>query len=162
MAQPADRPRAPWFRAGPDLGTRVSDADRAQVADRLARHFADGRLDQAELDERVTRAMTAKTVGDLQGLFDDLPGERPGGIRAETPDPGPGRVPGMPPGAGRAARRRRGPGRGLVRTLLIVVLVLVAANIAWHALGWMMPLVWVAVIVAIIMLVSKRARRLNG
>jgi DUF1707 SHOCT-like domain len=61
---------AAW-RAGPDL--RVSDAERAEVADRLSRHFSDGRLDQAEFDERLGRAMSAKTQSDLHGLFTDLP-----------------------------------------------------------------------------------------
>jgi Domain of unknown function (DUF1707) len=64
-----------WMRRGGyahhDL--RVSDAERAEVADRLAKHYSDGRLDQAEFDERVDQAMRAKTRSDLNGLFDDLP-----------------------------------------------------------------------------------------
>src|SRR5580693_10186965 len=70
------RPRgfAPLFR-GPysDQHLRVSDAERQAVADRLGEHFAEGRLDQAEFDERAGRAMSAKTRADLSGLFDDLP-----------------------------------------------------------------------------------------
>lgn len=61
---------AGWW-AGPDM--RVSDAERAEVADRLSKHFSDGRLDQAEFDERLGRAMSAKTQSDLHGLFTDLP-----------------------------------------------------------------------------------------
>ena len=63
-----------WF-AGPaqDQHMRVSDAERQAVADRLAEHFSSGRLDQAEFDDRVGRAMSAKTRADLNGLFDDLP-----------------------------------------------------------------------------------------
>jgi hypothetical protein len=159
MTQTTDRQRPPWFRIGPDLNMRVSDADRAEVADRLARHFGDGRLDQAEFDERVSRAMAAKTAADFQGLFDDLPdlpGDSPNGVPSGT-----AKAPGTPPpAAGYTARRRRGPLRGPVRALLIVVLVLVAANIAWHALmGWITPLVWLAAIVAVIVLVTRRARR---
>src|SRR5260370_965845 len=64
-----------WMRRGSyahrDL--RVSDAERAEVADRLSKHYSDGRLDQAEFDERVDQAMRAKTQSDLSGLFDDLP-----------------------------------------------------------------------------------------
>jgi hypothetical protein len=155
MTQATDRQRPPWFRIGPDLNMRVSDADRTEVADRLARHFGDGRLDQAEFDERVSRAMAAKTAADLQGLFDDLP-ELPG----DSPDGVP-KAPGTPPlGAGYAARRRRGPLRGPVRTLLIVAGVLVAVNIAWHALlGWMTPLVWLAAVAAVIVLATRRKRR---
>src|SRR5579863_3259887 len=70
------RPRgfSPLFR-GPysDQHLRVSDAERQTVTDRLAEHFADGRLDQAEFDDRVGRAMNAKTRADLSGLFSDLP-----------------------------------------------------------------------------------------
>ncbi len=63
-----------WF-AGPaqDQHMRVSDAERQAVTDRLAEHFSSGRLDQAEFDDRVGRAMSAKTRADLNGLFDDLP-----------------------------------------------------------------------------------------
>ena len=71
----------PWARdfqsmfGGPasDQHMRVSDAERQAVADRLAEHFSSGRLDQEEFDERVSRAMGAKTRADLNGLFDDLP-----------------------------------------------------------------------------------------
>ena len=52
---------------------RVSDAERHEVAERLSRHFADGRLDQNEFDLRLGRATGAVTRGDLDGLFDDLP-----------------------------------------------------------------------------------------
>jgi GntR family transcriptional regulator len=56
-----------------DQHLRVSDAERGAVADRLAEHFAAGRLDQAEFDDRAGRAMSAKTRADLSGLFADLP-----------------------------------------------------------------------------------------
>src|SRR5437868_2080184 len=56
-----------------DQHMRVSDAERQAVTDRLAEHFAAGRLDQAEFDDRAGRAMSAKTRADLSGLFADLP-----------------------------------------------------------------------------------------
>jgi hypothetical protein len=56
---------------------RVSDAERAAVADRLAKHYADGRLDQAEFDRRMDQAMRAATQADLNGLFTDLPATEP-------------------------------------------------------------------------------------
>ena len=65
-----------WARgsAGPaNPQMRISDADRAEVADRLSKHYSDGRLDQAEFNERLDRAMNAKTQADLTGLFADLP-----------------------------------------------------------------------------------------
>jgi hypothetical protein len=62
-------------RPGPSDGRnlRVSDLERADVADTLSRHFAEGRLDQAEFKVRLDRAMGAVTRGDLDGLFHDLP-----------------------------------------------------------------------------------------
>src|ERR1700722_8055430 len=43
-----------------DATMRVSDAERAEVADQLAQHYGDGRLDQAELDARpAVRASAA-------------------------------------------------------------------------------------------------------
>ena len=56
---------------------RVSDADRERVTARLRDHFAEGRLTREELDERVTAALNAKTVGDLRPLMADLPGDAP-------------------------------------------------------------------------------------
>ncbi len=56
-----------------DAHLRASDAERNDVADRLSRHFTDGRLDQSEFKARLDRAMGATTRGDLEGLFDDLP-----------------------------------------------------------------------------------------
>ena len=90
---PSSHPRThglvPRFRYGyTDQHIRVSDAERTDVADRLAAHFGEGRLNQAEFDERVAQAMNAKTRGDLSGLFDDLPEPRPHGT-PETPVRGP-------------------------------------------------------------------------
>jgi Domain of unknown function (DUF1707) len=93
-------------RLGPhaDANLRASDAERNEVADKLARHFADGRLDQPEFKARLDRAIGATTRGDLDGLFDDLP-------RLETEPPPP------------AHRRRR-----LVPFIVIVLLLATAAG----------------------------------
>ena len=56
-----------------DTSVRASDAERNEVADRLSRHFAEGRLDQAEFRTRLDTAMSATTRGDLNGLFCALP-----------------------------------------------------------------------------------------
>ncbi len=56
-----------------DPTIRIGDAERNEVAEALSRHFADGRLDQTELQERLDRATSAKTRGDLTGLLHDLP-----------------------------------------------------------------------------------------
>jgi Domain of unknown function (DUF1707) len=114
-----------------DATMRVSDAERAEVADQLAQHYADGRLDQAELDERLTRTMSAKTRADLTGITDDLPeaGARP----AARTSAHPARSRAVPP-APRA--RRQWP-----RALLIVLLIAVVAT-SWHGLVSFWPWSW--------------------
>ena len=87
-----------------DQHLRVSDAEREAVADRLAEHFAAGRLDQAEFDVRVGRAMSAKTRADLSGLFADL-SETGAPAVPELPRAGSTQGSGGTPGAG-----PRGPG----------------------------------------------------
>lgn len=52
---------------------RVSDADRAAVADLLGRHYSAGQLSAAEFEERLDRAMRATTMADITGLLSDLP-----------------------------------------------------------------------------------------
>ncbi len=60
-----------------DASLRAGDAEREQVADRLRRSHAEGRLDVEELQDRLERCYAAKTVGELRGLVVDLPGEHP-------------------------------------------------------------------------------------
>ena len=83
----------PWGRgssgrrvAQEDPNMRVSHAERTEVADRLSKHYGDGRLDEEEFNERLDRAMKAKTRGDLDGLFDDLP-DADGPPRPSAPPP---------------------------------------------------------------------------
>ncbi|GAA4903336.1 DUF1707 SHOCT-like domain-containing protein [Streptomonospora salina] len=52
---------------------RASDADRDRVAERLREAAAEGRLTQAEHEERVDALYRAKTVGELAGITHDLP-----------------------------------------------------------------------------------------
>ena len=64
---------------------RASDADRDRVADALREHYAAGRLSADELDERLTTALSARTLGELNQVLTDLPGPgrvlQPGGWR---------------------------------------------------------------------------------
>jgi uncharacterized membrane protein YccC len=119
-------PRPSAFRrimyTDPDL--RVSDAERAEVADRLGRHYGDGRLTQEEFNERVDRAMNAKTQSDLSGLFDDLPGLE------EHPE-----VPARRP-------RRRS---SYNHTALILGLVILVAVGAGHAFWWFFMPPWLVI-----------------
>ena len=63
---------------GEPVPQRIGDAERDRAVELLRDHMAEGRLDQAEFDERLTAALSAKTSGDLEPLFSDLPGPRPG------------------------------------------------------------------------------------
>ena len=47
--------------AVPDGSWRISDSDREAAARALGEHYATGRLDKAEYDERVDRAWAART-----------------------------------------------------------------------------------------------------
>jgi hypothetical protein len=60
-----DRNRLPQMRA--------SDADRDVVVAALSEHFQAGRLTTEEFDERTGRALTARTLGELDELMADLP-----------------------------------------------------------------------------------------
>lgn len=132
-------PRFDWrdpaarYRPQPvsDFHLRVSDAERHEVAERLSRHFAEGRLDQAEFDARLGRATSAVTRGDLRGLFDDLPPlaeERPAPVR----------------------RHRR-----LIPLLLAVVLVAIAIDSAVS----MVRVPWLLVIIVGVLLWHRFGRR---
>jgi hypothetical protein len=138
---PRTRGFAPLFRDS-DQHMRVSDAERQAVTDRLAGHFADGRLDQIEFDERAGRAMSAKTRADLAGLLDDLP---------ETGRPGSG----LPGTGAPAAPRRRGRPRSFLGLVLLVVIVLAIAHAVAHVVA---PLLWAALIVAVLVLAARGRR----
>lgn len=71
--------------ARPD-GLRVGDTERDAVTAALHDHFAAGRLDRAELDERLEAVLAAKTFGDLRALVRDLPA--PTGLPEPEPPAG--------------------------------------------------------------------------
>jgi DNA-binding PadR family transcriptional regulator len=52
---------------------RVSDHDREHATARLRDSFVQGRLTREELEERITAALSARTVGDLRRVTADLP-----------------------------------------------------------------------------------------
>jgi hypothetical protein len=58
-----------------DPSVRAGDADREDVGERLRRHHAEGRLDSEEFQQRIDHCYQAKTIGELQQLVSDLPGE---------------------------------------------------------------------------------------
>ena len=107
---------------------RASDAERADVADRLSRHYQDGRLDQAEFNERLDRAMNAKTRADFNGLFHDLP-DLPDAA-SQSGQRGPASGPAFNPGR---VQQRRAQRAGISRVLFLGFVVLATVFVA-HAL----------------------------
>jgi Domain of unknown function (DUF1707) len=63
-----------------DAETRCSDADREEVAEELRRHAVAGRLDVAELEERLGRALQAPTGRELRATLENLPTAAGGGV----------------------------------------------------------------------------------
>ena len=70
---------------------RASDRERDTVVQRVQQAFAEGRLDDAEFDERMRAALVARTHGDLDVLLSDLPAAAPGPAPAAS-GRGPGRL----------------------------------------------------------------------
>ena len=97
---------------GRNHAMRASDAEREEALRSLATHFAEGRLDRAEFDQRADAALEARTCDELNALFLDLPA-RPSAVVARRGDEarararpglaptGPGRRPPIRPGAAR-------------------------------------------------------------
>ena len=52
---------------------RASDADRERVAERIRHAATEGRLTSDELEDRMHRALSARTYGELDQLVADLP-----------------------------------------------------------------------------------------
>jgi hypothetical protein len=134
-----------------DLELRVSDAERDRAAAALGRHFQAGRLDQAELDERMSAALGARTRGDLASLMADLP--------RDADDAGPAAEP---------ARGPRGSGRGfpvlpllpLGIAALFIFGGLAAAGVRHGHAGWTpWPLLWLWFVIPVAIARLRRARR---
>jgi Domain of unknown function (DUF1707) len=143
--EPEPKPRATY--GNPSM--RISDAERAEVSDRLSQHYGDGRLDEAEFSKRLDQAMHAVTQSDLNGLFDDLPDGAAGhGGPADS-----GRQ-----ARGRASRPVAGPqwseptcrSRRPVAQLLKLAVLIVLAVIVGHALANLfLPGILIAVVVVL-------------
>ncbi|HWE61334.1 MAG TPA: DUF1707 domain-containing protein [Chloroflexota bacterium] len=99
---------------------RASDADRAVTAELLQRHYAAGRLETQEFEERVGRCYAAKTLVELWDLVVDLP-------RTEVRDLEPSH-----PGAGRRPVWWTAPVL-LTAVALVTVFSLTGAHALWLA-----------------------------
>jgi len=74
--QPPGYPIGPGYPAHPagnQAAMRASSADRERAVDVLKAGFAEGRLTQDEYNDRMGRAYTARTYGELAALTADLP-----------------------------------------------------------------------------------------
>lgn len=120
---------------------RASDADRDRVTGALREHYAAGRLTAGELDERLTMALNATTLGELNRVLADLPGPQ------RVPQPGGWRPPQQQAPVWVTVRRRPRIAP-LVLLALLVVLVLPGA-------GWVLFTVLQAVL--LVMLVALLA-----
>lgn len=75
-----------------DPNIRVGDFERDEAIRRLTTHHSAGRITIEEFDDRVARALDAKTAGDLTAIFDDLPDapfDQPATQPAGPPAPAP-------------------------------------------------------------------------
>jgi len=134
---------------------RVSDADREAVTARLRDHYAEGRLTQDELDDRVSAALSAKTFGDLRTLTTDLPGPVP-----VTPHTAPRRSWDGPP-PWRHHHRHHRPPVGLF--VLIGLILLLASGGGWALFAFFKLLLvfWLAMMLTriIVGMVYRRRHR---
>ncbi|KAB1504204.1 DUF1707 domain-containing protein [Corynebacterium sp. 320] len=72
MINPGDSASHPTAH-GAHSHVRISDAERTTAIEALGSHFAEGRLDLQEYDERISSATEARTQQELDHLFTDLP-----------------------------------------------------------------------------------------
>src|SRR3954453_5345217 len=79
---------------------RIGNREREAAVRELGEHFAEGRLDPEEYEQRASAAYAARTADDLAPLFADLP--RPGAARAVAPPAPPPRAAARRPPAARA------------------------------------------------------------
>jgi hypothetical protein len=69
----------------PDSGILISDVEREEATRALDEHLATGRLRPAEHEERRVHAKAARTRGEIEALFVDLPAPRPDLSQAMAP-----------------------------------------------------------------------------
>jgi len=60
-----------------ELDTLVADADRTRAADELREHYDSGRLTVDEFESRLGEVHKARTAGDLEHAFRQLPRKAP-------------------------------------------------------------------------------------
>lgn len=66
-------------------GPRASDEDRERFAARLHEHFEEGRLSLEDLESRLAKVWSARTLVELYALTADLPHPGPRPIAEQRP-----------------------------------------------------------------------------
>lgn len=122
-AEPTNETTPRYPRAS-ERGVRASDAEREETATTLRRHYAEGRLDQSEYEERIDRCYAAKRVGELGELTYDLP-------RDDTP---------AAPEAGRNWPDSHPAWRPLPFAPLLIALIVLGILTHGHIFWWLGPL----------------------
>ncbi|MGW0805134.1 DUF4870 domain-containing protein [Nonomuraea sp. NPDC002799] len=74
MAIMAGVPTTPGPGQVPSAHLRVTHQDREHVVEHVKSAYAEGRFDKLEFDDRLERAMTARTHGDLMPIMTELYG----------------------------------------------------------------------------------------
>ncbi|MGO9900461.1 MAG: DUF1707 domain-containing protein [Solirubrobacteraceae bacterium] len=117
---------------------RASDEDREHVTERLRQAAAEGRLLASELEERLARALRAKTYGELDATIFDLPS---GQVSKRS-------------GSHALARSHPLMAVAVVTTVTIAVAVVVAVVVAWFLMAWGLWLM-----IGLIVMAHRRAHR---
>ncbi|MGP3929596.1 DUF1707 and DUF4870 domain-containing protein [Nonomuraea sp. KM88] len=74
MAMMAGVPTTPGPGQVPPAQLRVTHQDREHVVEHVKAAYAEGRFDKLEFDDRLERAMTARTHGDLMPIMTEIYG----------------------------------------------------------------------------------------
>jgi hypothetical protein len=125
---------------------RTGDADCDRAVEFLREHLAQGRLDAVEFDERMGRALQAKTSSEIIPLFADLPEPRPSTIvepvafqappwqRQSAPV-----APSVPrPRSVASARRPPSPGLAIAASIAWpVTILLITFGLNWAQYWWL-------------------------
>jgi hypothetical protein len=119
---------------------RIGDADRDKAAEFLRDHLAEGRLDQEEFDDRLTRALTAKTQSDLDPLFTDLPGPRPGStlVPADTFKAPPWQAGQVVPKPAARPVAKQSPGWAIATSVAWPAVIIACFILGWSNVWWLM------------------------
>ncbi len=120
---------------------RASDEDREHVTERLRQATAEGRLLASELEERLARALRAKTYGELDATISDLPS---GQVSKRS-------------GSYALARSHPLMAVALVATVTVAVAVVVAVVVAWLLMAWGLWLM-----IGLIVMASRRSHGSHG